>query len=295
MIKGYSPMVCQDGDSQFGDRFYFLPLRVMQRETKVRAKKFLGQHFLKDQNIARKIVEALTIDAHNRSVLEIGPGMGVLTQYLVVKNDIELKVIEIDRESVAYLKIHYPQLVPVIIEGDFLRLDLSKVFQGKFSIIGNFPYNISSQIFFRVLEYRDQVTSVVGMLQKEVADRIAAPHGSKTYGILSVLLQAFYKIDYCFKVPPGVFNPPPKVMSAVIRLSRNDRETLACDEKFFFQVVKQGFNNRRKTLRNALKNLNLAAKVVALPILDKRAEQLSVEDFIALTRIIEDSRAGTSN
>jgi 16S rRNA (adenine1518-N6/adenine1519-N6)-dimethyltransferase len=267
----------------------------MQKENRVRAKKFLGQHFLKDQNIARKIVEALTADQPGTDVLEIGPGMGVLTQYLIENKNINLKLIEIDRESVVYLKTHYPALDMAIISGDFLAMDLGNVFSGKFSIIGNFPYNISSQIFFRVLEYRNRVNELVGMLQKEVADRIAAPPGSKTYGILSVLLQAFYKIDYCFKVSPGVFNPPPKVMSAVIRLTRNGRENLPCSEKLFFQVVKQGFNNRRKTLRNALKNLNLAAEVSALPVLNKRAEQLSVDDFIELTRIIEDSRAGTSS
>jgi 16S rRNA (adenine1518-N6/adenine1519-N6)-dimethyltransferase len=266
---------------------------MMPNERKVRAKKFLGQHFLKDQNIARKIVDALS--ATRREVLEIGPGMGVLTRFLIDREQITLKLVEIDRESIAYLKEHFPALGLAIIEGDFLEMDLANVFQHKFSIIGNFPYNISSQIFFKVLERRDQVEEVVGMIQKEVADRIAAPHGSKTYGILSVLLQAFYKIEYCFKVPPGVFNPPPKVMSAVIRLTRNEREKLSCSEKLFFQVVKQGFNNRRKTLRNALKNLNLAAGVVALPVLDKRAEQLSVDDFIALTRIIEDSRGGISS
>jgi 16S rRNA (adenine1518-N6/adenine1519-N6)-dimethyltransferase len=266
----------------------------MQKEDKVRAKKFLGQHFLKDQNIARKIVDALKVEKENEYILEVGPGMGVLTQYLKSKSS-NLKLIEIDRESVAYLKLHYPELASSIIEGDFLELDLGSVFQEPYAIIGNFPYNISSQIFFRVLEYKDNIVQVVGMLQKEVADRIAAPHGSKTYGILSVLLQTFYKIENCFKVSPGVFNPPPKVMSAVIRLKRNERASLPCSEKLFFQVVKQGFNNRRKTLRNALKNLNLAAKVSALPILDKRAEQLSPEDFIELTRIIEDSRAGTSS
>jgi 16S rRNA (adenine1518-N6/adenine1519-N6)-dimethyltransferase len=268
---------------------------VMQKENKVRAKKFLGQHFLKDLNIAQKIVGSLTADKPGTRVLEIGPGMGVLTQYLIVNKNIDLKLIEIDRESVAYLKSHYPLLEPAIIDGDFLQMDLGSVFSGKFSIIGNFPYNISSQIFFRVLEYRDRVDELVGMLQKEVADRIASEHGNKVYGILSVLLQAFYKIEYCFKVPPGVFNPPPKVMSAVIRLKRNEREKLPCSEKLFFQVVKQGFNNRRKTLRNALKNLNLAAEVSALQILNLRAEQLSVDDFIELTRIIEESRAGTSS
>lgn len=267
----------------------------MEKDNRVRAKKSLGQHFLRDENIARKIVDTLQIDTTRPDVLEIGPGMGVLTKYLVTKPELSLKVSEIDRESVAYLKLHYPQLGQAIIEGDFLELDLEKFFPGKFAIIGNFPYNISSQIFFKVLDYRQQVDEVVGMLQKEVADRIAAPHGNKTYGILSVLLQTFYDVKSCFKVSPGVFNPPPKVMSAVVRLKRNNRAHLPCDEKLFFQVVKQGFNNRRKTLRNALKNLNLAAEVVALPVLDKRAEQLSVNDFIELTSIIETSRGGTSS
>jgi len=262
-------------------------------EGKVRPKKFLGQHFLKDQNIAKKIVDALQLPFGNHQVIEIGPGMGVLTQYLVQRQDLQLKFIEIDRDSVKFLKTHYPGYESAIIEGDVLQMDLRSLMNGKFSIIGNFPYNISSQIFFKILEHRDQVQQVVCMLQKEVAERMAAPHGSKTYGILSVLLQAFYRIEYLFKVPPGVFHPPPKVMSAVIRCSRNDREKLPCSEKLFFQVVKQGFNNRRKTLRNALKNLNLAPGVIASPILDKRAEQLSIEDFIGLTRIIEDSRAGT--
>jgi 16S rRNA (adenine1518-N6/adenine1519-N6)-dimethyltransferase len=265
-------------------------MREKNYDNRVRPKKSLGQHFLRDKNIARKIVDAISAPS-TKQVLEIGPGMGVLTQYLTERPEVKLKVVEIDRESVAYLEKHYAGLE--IIQGDFLELDISTVFDGKFVVIGNFPYNISSQIFFKVLEHRDQVVEVVGMLQKEVADRMCAAHGSKTYGILSVLLQAFYKTTSLFKVPPGVFNPPPKVMSAVIRLVRNDRVKLDCDEKLFFAVVKQGFNNRRKTLRNALKNLNLAGEVSALPILDKRAEQLSVEDFISLTRIIEDSRAGT--
>lgn len=264
-----------------------------KKKDNVRPKKSLGQHFLRDQNIAKKIVDALLTGDHKTNVLEIGPGMGVLTQYMVSRDDLRLKVIEIDRDSVAYLKKHFPTLEKDIIEGDFLELDLAGIFGENFSVIGNFPYNISSQIFFAVLEHRNSVDQVVCMLQKEVADRIAAPHGNKTYGILSVLLQAFYDIQYLFKVPPGVFNPPPKVMSAVIRLKRNARRKLECDEKLFFAVVKQGFNNRRKTLRNALKNLNLVGDVSALPIMDKRAEQLSVEDFITLTRIIEDSRAGT--
>jgi 16S rRNA (adenine1518-N6/adenine1519-N6)-dimethyltransferase len=264
------------------------------QDSKVRAKKSLGQHFLRDQNIARKIVDGLILKEGKNAVLEIGPGMGVLTQYLMQKEHIELKLIEIDRDSVAYLNKHFPSLSPSIISGDFLELELDKVFEGNFSIIGNFPYNISSQIFFAVLQYRNTVDSVVCMLQKEVAERIASVHGNKTYGILSVLLQTFYKIDYLFKVPPGVFTPPPKVMSAVIRLTRNERATLDCDEKLFFQVVKQGFNNRRKTLRNALKNLNLAQAVTVLPVMDKRAEQLSVDEFILLTRTIEHSRGGSA-
>jgi 16S rRNA (adenine1518-N6/adenine1519-N6)-dimethyltransferase len=263
---------------------------------KVRPKKSLGQHFLNDQNVARKIVDGLeSREEQTLQVLEIGPGMGVLTQYLLQRKNLKLKVVEIDRDSVAYLKKNYRTLDGDIVEGDFLKLDLQSVFQDRFSIIGNFPYNISSQIFFKVLAHRDQVEQVVGMLQKEVADRIASVHGNKTYGILSVLLQAYFSVDYLFKVSPGVFTPPPKVMSAVIRLKRNSRVQLGCDEKLFVQVVKQGFNTRRKTLRNALKNLNLATEVSSLPLMDKRAEQLSVEEFISLTRLIEESRAGTTN
>lgn len=228
-------------------------------------------------------------------LLEIGPGTGVLTRLLAVREDVDLTVIEIDRESVAYLKT--TGLLPAdrIVEGDFLEADLTQLFHGHFGIIGNFPYNISSQIFFKVLAYRQQVDQVVCMLQKEVAERIASRHGSKVYGILSVLLQAYYDITYLFKVSPGAFTPPPKVMSAVIRLTRNARSHLACDETLFVQVVKQGFNNRRKTLRNALKNLNLAATISSLPLLDKRAEQLTVDDFVYLTRLIGESRAGTLN
>ncbi len=254
----------------------------------VRPKKFLGQHFLKDQGIAAKIVEALKLTGDAQRVIEIGPGTGVLTQLLLKKN-IDLWLIELDRESVAYLKENLPVLSDKIIEGDFLQLDLAPILKSESLIIGNFPYNISSQIFFKVLEHRDAVTQVVCMLQKEVAERIASPHGSKVYGILSVLLQAFYDIEYLFKVPPGVFFPPPKVMSAVIRLTRNKRRQLSCDERLFFKVVKQGFQNRRKTLRNALKPLNLPVAVSSLPIFEKRAEQLSVDDFISLTSLIEQS------
>src|SRR5882672_10569804 len=191
----------------------------------VRPKKFLGQHFLKDHNIARKIVDALQLPASEQSrVIEIGPGTGVLTRLLVSRTDIDLLMVEIDFESVAYLKKEFPALADCIVEGDILKLDLATICPGSFSVIGNFPYNISSQIFFRVLDFRDQVDQVVCMLQKEVADRISSSHGSKVYGILSVLLQAFYKIEYLFKVSPGVFKPPPKVMSAVIRLKRNERK-----------------------------------------------------------------------
>lgn len=263
---------------------------VDRKANKVRPKKSLGQHFLHDLNIARRIVDALKNQSAQQSVLEIGPGMGVLTQFLIQRSQTDLQVVEIDRDSVAYLKESYPSLQHKIIEGDFLALNPGGIFQGKFSIIGNFPYNISSQIFFKILDHRDQVEQVVCMLQKEVADRIAAPPGNKTYGILSVLLQAYYDVHNLFKVPPGVFTPPPKVMSAVIRLERNDRTTLACDEKLFVQVVKQAFNTRRKTLRNALKNLNLAAEITGLALLDKRAEQLSVKDFEHLTLLIEKSR-----
>lgn len=255
----------------------------------VRPKKFLGQHFLKDQNIASKIVGALIPSDARQRVIEIGPGTGVLTQLLVKKNNIDLYLVEVDHESVVYLKENMPQLRDRIIEGDFLRIDLADLIQSEVSIIGNFPYNISSQIFFRILDCRNQVTQVVCMLQKEVAERMASPHGSKVYGILSVLLQAYYEIELLFKVPPGVFFPPPKVMSAVIRLKRNQRKQLACNEDLFVKVVKQGFQNRRKTLRNALKPLNLPAHVSVLPIFDKRAEQLSVEDFISLTLLIEKS------
>ena len=256
----------------------------------VRPKKFLGQHFLKDQNIASKIVDALELKGENNFVLEIGPGTGVLTKLLMHREGVDLHLAEIDQESIAYLKEHYPNLVDKITEGDFLKMDLSDLRDRDIHLIGNFPYNISSQIFFKVLEHRHQVKQVVCMLQKEVADRIAEKEGSKAYGILSVLLQAYYNIEYLFKVPPGVFFPPPKVMSAVIRLTRNDRTQLSCDEVLFPKVVKQAFQNRRKTLRNALKPLNLPAQISALPVMDLRAEQLGVEEFISLTYKIEQTR-----
>ena len=250
--------------------------------TEVKAKKFLGQHFLTDEKIAERIVESLSPETNH--VLEIGPGMGVLTKYLIKKEELEFHVVEIDRESVAYLHDHYPTLD--VIEGDFLQYDLTSLFQDTFSIIGNFPYNISSQILFKVFDNRDKVTEVVGMFQKEVAERVAAGPGSKTYGILSVLLSAFYNIEYLFTVNENVFNPPPKVKSAVIRLKRNDVKGLECDEKLFTQVVKAGFN-QRKTLRNALRQLNMPLDKISEEILAKRAEQLSVAQFIEITKTIE--------
>lgn len=251
--------------------------------TEVKAKKFLGQHFLTDERIAERIVDSLSTETNH--VLEIGPGMGVLTKYLIKKDELDFHVVEIDRESVAYLHDHYPTLD--VIEGDFLQYDLTSLFHDTFSIIGNFPYNISSQILFKVFDNRDRVSEVVGMFQKEVAERVAAGPGSKTYGILSVLLSAFYNIEYLFTVNENVFNPPPKVKSAVIRLRRNDVKSLECDEKLFVQVVKAGFNQRRKTLRNALRQLNLPLDRINEETLAKRAEQLSVAQFIEITKTIE--------
>ncbi|PZX53830.1 16S rRNA (adenine1518-N6/adenine1519-N6)-dimethyltransferase [Algoriphagus ratkowskyi] len=256
---------------------------------KVKAKKHLGQHFLTDLGIAEQIAQAVKGHHEVTKVLEIGPGMGVLTDYLL-KGNLDLYLIDIDKESIAYLNKKYPELGDKIIEGDFLKMNLADVFQEKFAIIGNFPYNISSQIFFKVLEVKDQVTEVVCMLQKEVAERIASPKGNKDYGILSVLLQAFYDIEYLFTVPPHVFDPPPRVNSGVIRLTRNATQRLDCNEKLFKQVVKAGFGNRRKTLRNCMKPFNLPADFNSNPILDLRAEQLDVAEFIFLTQTIEASR-----
>jgi 16S rRNA (adenine1518-N6/adenine1519-N6)-dimethyltransferase len=247
----------------------------------VRPKKYLGQHFLRDKNIAKKIVEALP--RLGSSVIEVGPGTGVLTQYLLDSHP-TLYLVEIDKESIEYLDTHYPQLGDRIIEGDFLKLELASVAEGAWSVIGNFPYNISSQIFFRILDQRQLVKNVVGMVQKEVAVRIASPPGSKDYGILSVLLQAYYDIKLLFTVPPGVFHPPPKVNSAVLSLIRNQVDRLDCDEVLFVKVVKQGFQTRRKTLRNALKNLNLPPSLHDHQLLNLRAEQLGVSDFVFLTK-----------
>lgn len=250
----------------------------------VRAKKALGQHFLTDQSIARGIVDALTGDGI-RDVLEIGPGMGVLTQYLLDRDDIDLKMVELDGESVDYLLTHFKNLPGRIYQADYLRLDIHRIFPGQYRVIGNFPYNISSQIFFKILDDKDRIPEVVCMIQKEVADRIAEAPGSKTYGILSVLLQAWFDIDYIMSVGPGAFAPPPKVKSAVIRLRRNDRTELGVDEALFKSVVKMAFNQRRKTLRNALKPMIAEKGIDASDeVFDLRAERLGVEDFIELTR-----------
>ena len=251
----------------------------------VRAKKFLGQHFLKDLSVAQRIAETITAGR----VLEIGPGMGVLTQYILKNPNLQTTAIEIDRESVAYLKEWYPELH--LIEGDFLKLDLNIIYpDGDFCVIGNYPYNISSQIFFKVLDHKDRIPVCSGMIQKEVAERIASKPGKKAYGILSVLLQAYYDIEYLFTVDEHVFNPPPKVKSAVVRLTRNNRQQLDCDEALFKTVVKTAFNQRRKQMRNSL--MGIVGKenpLLSDPIFTKRPEQLSVEEFISLTKLIQNS------
>ena len=287
----------------------------------VRPKKFLGQHFLTDLSIAQRIAEALLVPGPDNNVadetlkgqpnplptLEVGPGMGVLTQYLLQRPEVDLRMVEIDTESVNYLLVHFPQVQGRLLEADFLKLRLEKFFSGQFAVIGNFPYNISSQIFFKILDYKEQVPQVVCMIQKEVAERIAEKPGTKTYGILSVLLQAWYDIEYLFTVGEGAFNPPPKVKSAVIRLVRNQRRELGCDEVLFKTVVKTGFNQRRKTIRNSIKSLlgkrldmcnTISAKErekgkdviikssITSELLDLRPEQLGVEQFIELTKLL---------
>ena len=293
----------------------------------VRAKKALGQHFLTDQNIAKSIVAALQLPAAGgkavasegkvnaevasvpsvqltteqparMKVLEIGPGMGVLSQYLLQRQDVDLRMIEIDDESVEYLESHFPQAHGRVIFGDFLKLDIDELFPEEFHVIGNFPYNISSQIFFRIIDYRNRIPQTVCMIQKEVAERIAEKPGSKTYGILSVLLQAWYDIEYLFTEGSGAFAPPPKVQSAVIKLTRNRRTSLGCDENAFKNIVKTAFGQRRKTLRNSLKPI-IAAKATkegwdtetltsftSAPVFELRPERLSVEDFIGLTNLL---------
>ena len=262
--------------------------------SEVRPKKALGQHFLTDLSVSRRIADSLLAEERT-DVLEVGPGMGVLTRFLLERPEIALRAVEIDRESVDYLLMHYPELNGALIEADFLRLRLENFFPGNFFVIGNFPSNISSQIFFKILDYRERVPQVVCMIQKEVAERIAEKPGSKTYGILSVLLQAWYDIEYLFTVGPGAFNPPPKVQSAVIRLRRNGRTSLPCDEALFKTVVKTAFNQRRKTLRNSLKPLiadkasreqgdaETLSAFVSRPVFDLRPERLGVEEFVDLT------------
>lgn len=253
----------------------------------VRAKKHLGQHFLTDKNIATKIVDSLMPAGNFDRVLEVGPGMGILSDLLLQNTAYTTHLIDLDGESVEYLDRKYPQLGERLINGDFLELDFSAVFAGPVAVIGNFPYNISSQILFKILENRQQVPVVVGMFQKEVAERCTAKPGSKEYGILSVFLQAYYEVEYLFTVKAGVFNPPPKVLSAVIRLRRNEVSTLNCDEAFFWKVVKAGFNQRRKTLRNALSALVSKDKMGDSELLELRAERLSVADFVHLTNILQ--------
>lgn len=257
----------------------------------VKPKKFLGQHFLKDLSIAKDIAD--TVDAcPDIPVLEVGPGMGVMTQFLIQKPRLT-KVVEIDFESVAYLRENYPQLEENIIEDDFLKMHLDRTFDGgPFVLTGNYPYNISSQIFFKMLDYKDLIPCCTGMIQKEVAERIAATPGSKTYGILSVLIQAWYSVEYLFTVHEHVFNPPPKVKSAVIRMTRNEVQDLGCDERLFRRVVKTTFNQRRKTLRNNIKPLLTELGIVQLDwlqdeLFNRRPEQLSVQEFISLTNLVE--------
>ena len=253
----------------------------------VKPKKFLGQHFLKDLSIAKDIADTVD-ECPGLPILEVGPGMGVLTQFLMEKGR-EVKVVELDFESVAYLRENFPALEGNIIEDDFLKLKLEKLFDGRpFVLTGNYPYNISSQIFFKMLDYKDLIPCCTGMIQKEVAERIAAGPGSKTYGILSILIQAWYKVEYLFTVHEHVFNPPPKVKSAVIRMTRNETKALGCNERLFKIIVKTTFNQRRKTLRNSISSILEKGNPLSNdPVFNKRPEQLSVQEFIELTNRVE--------
>jgi 16S rRNA (adenine1518-N6/adenine1519-N6)-dimethyltransferase len=250
----------------------------------VKPKKRLGQHFLRDTEIARQIAETLPIEIET-SVLEIGPGTGVLTQFLINQPLINLTAVELDSESIAFLHKNFPALK--VIQADFLKMNLKEIFPDKFMIIGNFPYNISSQILFKLLDYKEDIPVLAGMFQREVAQRIASPAGRKTYGILSVFIQAYYNVEYLFEVSQEVFEPPPKVKSAVIRLIRNNIQQLNCNEQLFRRVVKTAFNQRRKTLRNSLKPLLPQSKIYAKKIFDKRPEQLDVQQFVELTNLLE--------
>lgn len=252
----------------------------------VRAKKHLGQHFLNDKNAAQRIVDALNPALGFKQVLEVGPGMGVLSDFLLQNTAYETSLIDIDAESIEFLGEKYPTLGDRLILGDFLALDFSQYFGDKIAIIGNFPYNISSQILFKILDERDRVQQMVGMFQKEVAERCVAKPGSKEYGILSVFLQAYYDVKYLFTVKAGAFNPPPKVLSGVMQMTRNDISELDCDEKLFWRLVKAGFNQRRKTLRNSLSGVISKEQMSANPLYELRAERLSVADFVALTKEI---------
>lgn len=256
----------------------------------VKAKKHLGQHFLTDKNTAIKIVGSLRPEGRYQQVLEVGPGMGILSDLLLQQENYQTYLIDIDTESFEFLQKKYPLLGDRLINDDFLEMHFQDIFPGTFAIIGNFPYNISSQILFKILENRQQVIEVVGMFQKEVAQRCSAQPGNKIYGILSVFLQAYYKVEYLFTVKAGVFYPPPKVLSGVIRLTRNETHQLDCDEKLFWQVVKAGFNQRRKTLRNALSSLIPKENMGEGPLLELRAERLSVADFVTLTNLISRNR-----
>lgn len=253
----------------------------------VRAKKHLGQHFLTDKHTATRIVEALRPELLGyQHVVEVGPGMGILSDILLKEDRYQTWLVEVDEESIAFLHNKYPALGDRLIHGDFLQLDFDRIFEGQVAVIGNFPYHISSQILFKILEERARVLEMVGMFQKEVAERCAAASGSKTYGILSVLVQAYYDVEYLFTVKAGAFNPPPKVLSGVIRLSRRSREPLGCDEALFWRVVKGAFNQRRKTLRNALSGVIPKEKMDQHPFWNLRAERLTVDDFIQLTNHI---------
>lgn len=253
----------------------------------IRAKKNLGQHFLNDENIAKKIVDALLICNNGMPVVEIGPGTGVLTKYLASELKRNFFALDIDTDSVPYLKQHFPEIADHILLEDFLKFEISRIIKGKFNVIGNFPYNISSQIMFKVLEHRNEVDCVVGMFQKEVALRFAEKEGSKTYGIISVLLQTYYDIEYLFTVNENVFTPPPKVKSAVIRFKRNNRTSLPCSEELFTKIVKATFNQRRKQIRNSIRAVITIEDSLLTPVFQKRPEQLSVEQFIELTQFVE--------
>lgn len=255
----------------------------------VRAKKHLGQHFLNDKNAAQRIADALDPKLGFTQVLEVGPGMGVLSDFLLQKEDFETFLIDIDDESIEFLQDKYPQLGPRLIHGDFLNLDFLQYFGDKMAVIGNYPYNISSQILFKILEERDRVVQMAGMFQKEVAERCVAKPGSKEYGILSVFLQAYYNVEYLFTVKAGAFNPPPKVLSGVMRMTRNTTSQLDCDEKLFWKVVKAGFNQRRKTLRNSLSGVVPKDKMSDNPLYELRAERLTVADFVTLTNEISNA------